>query len=729
MKLLFLVCFSLLLCTNNLVAQANLGKKMLEDYKQADVQSYCWTKHGYSSNDEKYPKEWDKQSAIFLRYEKKYEIRFVKAVAYVSGAKMHVSYISHYRIKILDEAALEYFSEVYYSSGAHGGYTMYEDTRDKEFLNIKIIKPSGKEIVVDEKEIIEDEDGQRKVAVPNLEVGDVLDYALYTHDLATSFFYGVIDDYTLNRAYPIKDFNYTVVTDEDWDVQFTSGQHEIKLSEKRLNKSCYEFSIKKENVEKINSTRWNYYYQTGPYIRMYVGYSDNNMILRTKKGDQLHTSSLKSEDIIEQYRAYYEKNKRAGNEYSAFKGYLKRKYKKEEVPQIKVLEELYYYMRHHFINKHYVYDRYYGGDANSFRKVSNLEFTGHIIYALRKLKIPYDIVVVVGRQSGDIEDVINKNQTDYLIRAKLDNSKVYFYRPNPYTRFNHFPFEIENAEGFVVEAESQKGSKLVTKKALLPASDYKTNISKHETEVSFKEGDMMVLRANSKVMHTGHQIESYQYDVVNWMDMIWKENELYKTKMWGHPSKDKSEDMKNYMQAQEDQREAAMESIAKSHFDLEGDNTKLIAYEGLTTANTIDEKSLEYTFDCELSELVKKVGPNYVIKAGRLVGGQLILSEEEMEREVDVHMNFPRGYEYVINITIPEGYEVKGLSNFTNDIDNETGILKSEASLKGNVLTITFNKYYKNNYEPVKNWDKMKAFLIPGGEFLTKEILLKKKRS
>ncbi|WMX17400.1 MULTISPECIES: DUF3857 domain-containing protein [unclassified Aureispira] len=728
MRLIILACVSCLLFTANVLAQKDVSSILLEDYTQENVQEYCWEQHAYNKAEEEYPEDWNNQSAVFLRYERKYEIRFVKAVAYVASARLHVSYISHYRVKILDEAALENFSEVYYVSGAHGGYNMYDETRDKEFMNIKIIKPNGKEIIVDNKEIIEDDNGKRKVAVPNLEVGDILDYALYTHDLATSFFYGVIDEFTLNRAYPIKDFNYSVTTDRDWDVQFTSGKHEINLSEKTINDNCFEFSIHKENVEKINSTRWNYYYQTGPYIRMYVGYSKDNLALRRTKGGALHTSSLKSEDIIDTYRDYYEKSRSAFNEYAAFKGYLRRKYKKEEISKTKTLEELYYYMRHHFTNKHYVYDRYYG-NANSFRKLSNIEFTGHIIYALKKLKIPYDIVVVVGRQSGRIEDVINKNQTDYLIRAKLDDSNIYFYRPNPYTRFNHFPFQIENAEGYVVEAENTRGRKLTTKKALLPASDYKSNISRHETKVHFKEDDMMVLRANSKAIHTGHHIESYQYDVVDWMDMIWNENKLYKTKLWGHPSKDKSSEMKNFIQAQKEERDEAMEAIAQSHFDLGEGNTELIAYEGLTTANTIDEKSLEYTFDCELSDLVKKVGPNYVIKAGRLVGGQLILAEDEMERTVDIHMNYPRGYEYEIEITIPEGYEVKGLDNFTNNIDNETGSLKSSASLNGNILTITFNKYYKNNYEPAKNWDMMKAFLIPGGEFLTKEILLKKKRS
>ncbi|MBL4648282.1 MAG: hypothetical protein JKY03_01025 [Aureispira sp.] len=70
MKLLFLVCFSLLLCTANLLAQRDLSKLLLEDYTQEDVQWHCWNNHSYSSDDETYPEDWDNQSAIFLRYEK-----------------------------------------------------------------------------------------------------------------------------------------------------------------------------------------------------------------------------------------------------------------------------------------------------------------------------------------------------------------------------------------------------------------------------------------------------------------------------------------------------------------------------------------------------------------------------------------------------------------------------------------------------------------------------------
>jgi len=698
----------------------------LENYTEKDVKHYCWEIHKYDKDKVDYPKEWENQSAVFLRYDEQYELEVLEPSG-IYNYRLKVTHLAHYRIKILDEAALENFSEVYYIKGAHGGYKIEGDVREIERMLIKIIKPDGKEVVVDSKDIIEEDNGQRKVAVPNLEVGDVLDYALYTYDLTYSFFYGLIDQFTLNRGYPIKEFRYAVFTDSDWNVQFTSGEHDLELKEEKVEFDRFSFKLEKDNIEKVDATRWNYYYRSGPYVRMYVGYDKGHLKNQAGKGKQLHTSALETDDILKKYREYYAGDRRAFNEYAAFKGYLKRKYKKEEISTKKTLEELYYYMRHHFTNKHYVYDRYHYSDPNYYRKLTDSEFTGHIIFGLDRLKVPYDIIVVVTRSSGRIEDVINSNQTDYLIRAKVDGEYIYFYRPSPYTRFNRFPYQIESTEGYVVESATGKSRNLTVKKAMLPSTDYKDNVSKFETSITFKEDDMKVLNASTKATHSGQQIESYQYDVVDWMQMIWDENDLYKTKRWGHADVDKSEDMANFRQAQEDERKKAFEAMARDHFDI-GDNTKLLEYKTLTTANTTNDHDLQYTFDCELSDLVKKVGPNYVLKAGMLVGGQLILDEDEMERDVDVYMNFPRGYEYKIDVTIPEGYEVKGLSNFTNDVDNETGTLKSSAELNGNVLTLSFVKYYKHNFELAKNWDKMKAFLTPGGEFLTKEILLKKKK-
>ena len=67
---------------------------------------------------------------------------------------------------------------------------------------------------------------------------------------------------------------------------------------------------------------------------------------------------------------------------------------------------------------------------------------------------------------------------------------------------------------------------------------------------------------------------------------------------------------------------------------------------------------------------IHKVGSNYVLKAGKLFGGQISLDEEDMERNVDINMPFARGYKYNIKFHVPQDYDVFGEELFDFDVDN-----------------------------------------------------------
>lgn len=702
-------------------------------YSKEDIQNYCWIDNKHTPDELAYPEEWNKQSAIYLFYEQKYQLRRIPGVPLISGPEVFVAYLGHYRVKILDESARKDFSEVYYFQGSHGNYNTqrldsdfsdgkFFNGRHKDVLRIKVIKPNGKEILLDDTNILTDGDNKRKAAIPNLEIGDILDYYCFTYDRVYEPKYAIINQFPLNQIYPIQKFTFTVLTDQHWNIQFTSGEHKLELTEKKLDKNTYLFQIQQKQIEKTKSTRWNYYYRSGPYIRLLASPKENFIPGKEKNNEPLHSSTISSSQIIDTYREYYQESRSAGNEYAKFKSFLNKKYDKQEIPKEIALEELHYYMRHHFTNQYYVLDRYNG---SNHRSPENIEFTGHIIFALQKLEIPYDIVVVVAREVARIEDVPTIDYTDYLIRAKLDSNYFYFYRPSPFTHFNECPYSIESVESYVVEATNKKGSKMETKKVFLPSSKLEDNLSKYVSSVNFMADNIETLKVSTLATLSGHQMESY-YSTVDWVNMIWTENRIYKTRAWGHLEIDKTDEMQSFVQAQRDKRKESFENIAKDHFEME-DNAKLLSYETYTTGNTFGEKNLSFRFDCELKDLVKKVGPNYILKAGMLVGGQLALEESEMERTIDIYMDFPRGYEYTIDITIPDNYEVQGLKNLEINVDNEAGTLKSSATLNGNVLTILFKKYYKHNFEPAENWAKMKEFLIPGAEFITKEILLKKK--
>lgn len=699
--------------------------KHLEFYHKKDVKQYCWVENGYKASDNDYPEEWNEQSAILLRYEKRYSTRTVGG-----NSEMTIGYIGHYRIKLLDQAAVENFSEIYYSKEPHGAYD-YENygSRYDEFLGIKIIKPDGTEIEVSDQDIIIDDEGKRKVAVPNLEAGDILDYFMFSSDRSSYYEYSLIDQFVVQASYPIKTMRYSLKTDEDWDVQFASGEHALELNARADNaRLAFYFEIEKENIERNKAAWWNYRYRNTSYIRMYVKHKKGILTERYKKKEQLYTSALDESDITKAYQEHYQPTWRAGNEYGTYKRYMRRKYGKEvkNLSKLVQLEELYYSIRHQLINNDYLIRSFY---KMNYQQVSDKEFTAHLIYGLKRLKIPYELLVVVPRESGRLEDIINKEQTEYLIRAKLPEKDVYMYSPSPFTRFNRLPPSVESTDTYVLSAKTadQRSREVKIEKTFIDPSSYKDNIGKYTTKVSFDDSDKKRLKASTEVELTGHLIERYQYDVIDWVTLLRNEHKVYNTaewKMYGYPSPTVKK-QETYKENRAAKRQERQKEMVDNHFDI-GDKAILTDFEEYTSANAPGEQSLKFRFDCDLEDLVKKVGPNYILKLGQLVGGQLTLEQEDMTREVDVYMDYPRGFEYQVTVEIPAGYEVKGLDNFKLKIDNQAGALFSEAVQEGNQVILTFKKYYKNNYEPKENWDQMKAFLVPGAEFISKELLLKK---
>jgi hypothetical protein len=124
--------------------------------------------------------------------------------------------------------------------------------------------------------------------------------------------------------------------------------------------------------------------------------------------------------------------------------------------------------------------------------------------------------------------------------------------------------------------------------------------------------------------------------------------------------------------------------------------------------------------------LIKKAGPNYIMEIGKLIGGQIDLTEKERDRSANIYMTYPKSFNYQITLNIPDGYTVAGLDKLNKSVDNETGAFISTAKLEGNLLIINTSKQYKNYFEPNSNWDKMILFLDEANQFTNEKILLKK---
>jgi YHS domain-containing protein len=709
----------------------------LQAYSKEDIKQYCWVDNKYNPSKDNYPKEWNNQSAIYLLHKQEYALRRIKSPLFIEygGAEIFVTYLAHYRVKVLDEAAVKEFSEIHYNIGSHGsykGFTFISDEiwtegkffngRHKNILRIKVIKPDGTEVIVDKEHFIKKRDNDQKAAIPNLEIGDVLDYYCFTYDRVVVPEYGIIDLFPLSKNYPIYQFDYTIQTDPNWNIQYTSGEYPVVLKEKKIDAKSYEFSLKKENIERKAGKYWNNRLRSGPYIRLFAAPEHNFLKTREKNNLTLQTSGLTIEYLNEKYEHFLWNFKLGNKMLAKFSSYLKKKHGKELPTMEQQLEELHYFVRYEYDNQFYLPNLYSKYDSERY---SSLEYTTAITAFLEKRDISYEVVLTAPRDYGGAKYMLNTIITEVLVRAELGGKYYYFSRSQLYTHFNVLPHSLEGANAYAMKLAGKGKKGIETEEFELPKSNYLDNKSVYKTSVTFDKEDLTSLNVLTVAKQTGHQRTRYQSAILDYVTMLWEEDIHYNNKPFGKSGVERNKDIVAFLETKKEEYKDEFEAVIKGHFDLNED-PNIISYEAFNTGNVVGEEELNYRFKCELNDVVQKVGPNYIIKAGLLVGSQLTLEKQDENRSTDIYMDYAKGFEYTLDITIPDGYSVKGLEDFNNNIENETGAFISSASLVGNKITIVFKKYYKSNYQPLKNWNKMKEFIIPAADFISKKILLKK---
>ena len=120
-------------------------------------------------------------------------------------------------VYINDKAALEEFSEFDFATNVTRKYGVSR-RKHRTAMGVKVIKPDGREIEIDTDEYIEVREGKknkesrRKLAVPGLEVGDIIDYYIYvSHDIHNAHLDPMM--FILREDYPVMDYTVSLLLD------------------------------------------------------------------------------------------------------------------------------------------------------------------------------------------------------------------------------------------------------------------------------------------------------------------------------------------------------------------------------------------------------------------------------------------------------------------------------------------------------------------------------------
>lgn len=708
------------------------------------------------------PGEYKNESAVILAQKRTLETDSRKRFARVgnsfgSGTKYDFTETFREKVYLNDQAALEEYSQISFNKLQKKTKLIFGKSKYYTFINIRVIKPGGaiKKINFDEDAVttLEEKDGEKtKIAIPDLAVGDIIDYYIttfYQQDRWDYSEYAYVT-YILTDDSPVLNYALDLQFDKRLAVayQCINGAPDFKITPDDDGGNVMRLNT--QRLPKNSSLLWTSEARQVSLIR--IKYSLGSLKERGM-------TNLRAGEVVKAINDNENQEKgfmKAAFDNNVFLGDMTGRYDRVVVGEKKkndLTKDLSFSTPEQVYN-YYKFAADYGNvplrtDYNESYKpisISKLRFQmyGLALLLAKELDIKTELLVAIGRDDVLPENVFSVNDFSVLLRTTGDKP-IYFSLDDNLYLVNEIPAALEGIKARVYDYDAKKiehynASAMIRPEriprkgeAVLPVSTHNDNILLQKISISPDPSDMQVLNIKRNASAKGHLRKVKQASLATFEDMALatgKTNGINVSLQSFNEERPKREQVDG---PELDAKIKEAKRNQKSKFETEIEETfeskaKLIRSFKITNPGVVLQKpAFEFEEDFSMDGWVKKAGNNYIIDAGKFIGSQFILKPEQRNRKSDIYMSFARSYTYEIEFIIPDGYTAEGADKFNKSVENECGGFTSSAKIEGNKVIIRANRYYIHNFEPAANWGKLTAFIDEATQFNKEKLLLKKK--
>jgi hypothetical protein len=746
------------------------SKGTIKDYekKSAEVDALVWGVEDTLFSSNKLPEIYKNESAVILA-RKDFESNLHRIM--MTDRVLMILNVRREKVFINDQAALKSFSEISYNKVTQRDWGMLYSRHAYSFVGIRIIKPDGaiKKIDVDLSSINLDKDEEtgtqiKKIAVPGLEIGDIIDYYIGTHiERLETWNAKDANMITFATEYPI--LKYKFVTEFSKNFFFTyyryNGAPALTLTGTDED-PIKTLSLYLTNIEKNSTTEWNSPKRNTQRINLEKTFLNSPPKKEKSKIPTVvdYTTDKEKLDKIldkdfQQGQMFIAKRNEYGlsisNPYldiydefeDAMEDYAKDKIgiKIKNMSSDQIFEIILPVIR-----KKYFVDFYIPGVLGNEQKIRNTIFRNEP--SLVEFAWPYfinkfytslgfysKIIIAENRLYSSFNSPLAiYGECEHLIELYYKGIPHYLSFQNGLLSWDVFPKGIDGSEAKYLRFEDSKEAKLLEKGTMtLPKKLPSENSEKNSYQLTFQTSNFNLIELKRSYVGKGalkvnkqEQLELLQ----TYAEQVFAEIGITQTLIsyfeeFGKKFKKSVSEFDAFLVKEKGAQKKMFTDEAKEQFDIQPKELKkfTITKHGLQTKDTTFEMEEELVLD----GLVKNAGSNYIFDFGKLLGPQIEIKPAAHTRKENIYMPYPRQYIYNIQFNIPDGYSCEGIEKLNVKVENETGGFVSIATVKGNLLNVDIKKYYSNGYEPVANWPKMTAFLDACFEFTKVKLLLKKK--
>ena len=661
------------------------------------------------------PEKWKDESGVIIAQKTKFA--FDK-----DANKLAVYEITRRRIKLNDRDAVNSYSSVYFRIGSTNdgagvkiiktnGNVQEVSLRNAVYVEDPSDVPSTFTPYIGKVNTYNDKSKSRvifyKIAIPDLDPGDIIDYGtiFYDDNTVKKMSYIEFDPiyFVCTREYPVLCQKFEIDSDNNSFVNSKSTNGAPLFKE--TGNSNADYSWEDRNRDKLKDTRWVNSYVELPMVKFQIVFSKTESRADLFIGDRGELKqNISPEELAKKMNNLY--NRLDGSAYfNLAKAYLKQ-IAYGDMREDDFIQKTYYILRHmsHFRGNGY----------------SSQLFVSCLTQCLDLGKIPYELVVTAPGNLTKPENIIFRTEPEWMLRVKgkyIFNATVF---SNPYD----FKEEFLNTPAYIISLGKNPTATAIT----LPLSVPDENITTNTIDATIDTSSRNMVIVHQKAI-TGLSKQFYNIEGLVYTTALDDDHRSY-----GGEDDIRSGMKGAYLESYEDKlrerkKEDKTRKLEYMKKSLEDDYDNICSYTEFTLnsdGRTWRKQELNYTNKFELSDMVKIAGDNLLVSVPGLIGDQLFVSPDDRKREVDAYMSFPRSLRNVINFTIPAGYKAVGINNLNINIDNEAGTFAVLATLEGNKLNLLVKKVYKQTTVKKENWPQLLAMLDAAFNFSQKKILLKK---
>lgn len=689
---LLLGAFALILTT--LQVKADDGDKYAAFAKE--IRREVWSQDLPEFKNTTIPEKYKNESAVILAAYSQLEITRIHKfdLKEVTMMKNQVHCRNLYRLMtyINDKVALKEFSEYNYRSQLKERYSRNER---KQVLGVRVIKPDGTIREIDADEYLDADERHRKqekwqkLVVPGLETGDIIDVFSYEYTTLNNQNLEPFGFYFMNN-YPILSYSVHCEIDPKLSTAYRCLNGAPDFTRTQNAEGNYILDLKAENLDRMEPDLWYNPARQSPMILMYViGKLKTPYYVWTQPSSK--TTGLQANPdaaIILQDDWDFMKAPENNNFWYMHSGRKKQitravKARKAEGWEDGKLAD-------------YIYNYCFWGFTESGTQNSSEDFIMELHRLMKEAGISHQLGITTPDSSEPISQLISYRNTRWFIHVEANGK--YYTMPACYAAPGEIPARIQGQEAVLDNAET----------LVLPEGKAEDNLNISTIKASI-EGTTLAIHRQEE--YRGTLKENMQPFFILDEDLnhsMRQQLGITETLIEQTKEKYRADQLEIFRQEREEEK-LRYRNAAIAYHGSEKDFKDMSAYRLISIGNRTDSTAFIYEVEYTMNGFVKKAGQSLILTAGRLIGQQLEVADNQRKRKEDIYMSSARQFVWNILVNLPEGYQVspEGLEKMNVRIENECGAFITQAIADNGVLSIKVEKRFNHKTEPAANWDKL----------------------